>query len=128
MSEVPTPPEDSVFFHVMMRRYATRGVVNVNFKTKTAAHGPGPFREPLAFPQRRPVRVAVYRAVAGETLGYFHQRVLELHGTQTPVGPAGDVVFDGPEHLVRPPPEGNGVLFVEQVLDVHHVRYIGSSP
>jgi hypothetical protein len=26
-----------------------------------------------------------YRAIAGETLGYFHQRVLEVHGLQTPV-------------------------------------------
>jgi hypothetical protein len=34
MSEVPTPLEDSVFFHVMMRGYATREVVHVNFKTR----------------------------------------------------------------------------------------------
>jgi hypothetical protein len=26
-----------------------------------------------------------YRAIAGETLGYFHQRVLEVNGLQTPV-------------------------------------------
>jgi Endonuclease/Exonuclease/phosphatase family len=31
-----------------------------------------------------------YRAIAGETLGYFHQRVLEVHGLQTPVLAMGD--------------------------------------
>jgi hypothetical protein len=33
---------------------------------------------------------AGYRAIAGETLGYFHQRVLEVHGRQTPVLAMGD--------------------------------------
>jgi hypothetical protein len=38
-----------------------------------------------------------YRAIAGETLGYFHQRVLEVHGAQTPVlalGVFNDEPFD----------------------------------
>jgi hypothetical protein len=33
---------------------------------------------------------AGYRAIAGETLGYFHQRVLEIHGPETPVLAMGD--------------------------------------
>jgi hypothetical protein len=31
-----------------------------------------------------------YRAIAGETLSYFHQRVLEVHGPQAPVLAMGD--------------------------------------
>jgi hypothetical protein len=126
MSEVPTPLEDSVFFHVMMRRYAIREVVHVNFKTKTAAHGPGPFREPLAFPQRRPVRVAAYRAVAGKRSAASTNPSSSCTERRLQWVQPATSFFDRPEHLVRPPPEGNGVLFVEQVLDVHHVRYIGS--
>ena len=33
---------------------------------------------------------AGYRAIAGETLSYFHQRVLEVHGPETPVLAMGD--------------------------------------
>ena len=39
--QVPLPLEESVFFHVVMRRNATREIVQVNFKTTTAAPGPG---------------------------------------------------------------------------------------
>ena len=35
--QVPLPFEESVFFHVVMRRHATREIVQVNFKTTTAA-------------------------------------------------------------------------------------------
>jgi hypothetical protein len=35
--QVPLPLEESVFFHVVMRRHATREIVQVNFKTRTAA-------------------------------------------------------------------------------------------
>ena len=34
---VPLPVEESVYFHVVMRRHATREIVQVNFKTTTAA-------------------------------------------------------------------------------------------
>ena len=33
---------------------------------------------------------AGYRDIAGETLGYFHDRVLEVHGPDTPVLAMGD--------------------------------------
>jgi hypothetical protein len=35
--QVPAPPEELVFFHVVMRRHATRGIVQVNFKTTMGA-------------------------------------------------------------------------------------------
>ncbi|ETT24124.1 hypothetical protein RAJCM14343_1484 [Rhodococcus aetherivorans] len=85
------PPAGSVFFHVVMRRNATREIVQVNFKTKTAAA-----RTWAVFGNHWPSRSggqsesAGYRAIAGETLGYFHERVLEVHGPQTPVLAMGD--------------------------------------
>ena len=57
------------------------------------ARGPdlGGVRQPLALPQRRPVRVR--RATApspGRPSAYFHERVLEVHGPDTPVLAMGD--------------------------------------
>ena len=78
---VPPPPEESVFVYVVMRRHATREIVQVNFKTTTAAaltwavfgnHWPS--RSGGQFESEG------YCAIAGETLSYFHQRVLEVHG------------------------------------------------
>ena len=89
--EVPAPLEGSVFFHVVMRRNATREIVQVNFKTTSAAA-----RTWAVFGNHWPSRSggqfesAGYRAIAGETLSFFHQRVLEVHGPQTPVLAMGD--------------------------------------
>lgn len=89
--EVPAPLDQSVFFHVVMRRNATREIVQVNFRTKTAAA-----RTWAVFGNHWPSRSggqyesAGYRAIAGETLAYFHQRVLEVHGETTPVLAMGD--------------------------------------
>ena len=88
---VPLPVEESVHFHVVMHRHATREIVQVNFKTTTAAA-----RTWAVFGNHWPSRSGGqfesegYRAIAGETLGYFHQRVLEVHGPQTPVLAMGD--------------------------------------
>ncbi|MBF6339833.1 endonuclease/exonuclease/phosphatase family protein [Nocardia abscessus] len=89
--EVPAPLSDSVFFHVVMRRNATREIVQVTFTTKTATP-----RTWAVFGNHWPSRrggaeaSAGYRAIAGETLAYFHQRVLEVHGPATPVLVMGD--------------------------------------
>jgi endonuclease/exonuclease/phosphatase family metal-dependent hydrolase len=89
--QVPLPLRDSVFFHVVMRRHATREIVQVNFKTTTPAA-----RTWAIFGNHWPSRSggqfesAGYRAIAGETLSFFHQRVLEIHGPQTPVLAMGD--------------------------------------
>jgi hypothetical protein len=112
-----------VFFHVMMRRYATREVVHVNFKTKTAAHGPGPFGNhwpsrsggQFESPYNGP-SPAKRSATSTNPSSSCTERRLQW------VQPA--TSFDRPEHLVRPPPEGNGVLFVEQVLDVHRTSAV----
>jgi hypothetical protein len=89
--QVPPPPEVSVFFHVVMRRHATREIVQVNFKTTTSAA-----RTLAVFGNHWPSRSGGqfesegYRDIAGETLSFFHQRVLEVHGRQTPVLAMGD--------------------------------------
>lgn len=82
-------PADAVFFHVVMRRNATRELVQVNFQTHRGRTWP-------VFGNHWPSRSggqfesAGYRQIAGETLGYFHQRVLEVHGADTPALAMGD--------------------------------------
>ena len=82
-------PVGEVFFHVVMRRNATRELVQVNFKTKQN-------RTWSVFGNHWPSRSggqfesAGYRHIAGETLGYFHQRALEVHGAATPALAMGD--------------------------------------
>jgi hypothetical protein len=84
-----TAPADQRFQHVVMRRTATREIFQVNFRT---AQG----RVWAVFGNHWPSRSggqfesAGYRAIAGETVAYFHQRVLEVHGTATPVLAMGD--------------------------------------
>ncbi|WP_018639875.1 endonuclease/exonuclease/phosphatase family protein [Parafrankia elaeagni] len=84
-----TAPAGQVFFHVVMRRNATREIVQVNFQTRTG-------RTWAVFGNHWPSRSggqfesAGYRAIAGETLAYFHQRVREEHGEDTPALAMGD--------------------------------------
>lgn len=84
-----TAPADQRFQYVVMRRTATREIFQVNFRTN---HG----RTWAVFGNHWPSRSggqmesAGYRAIAGETLAYFHQRVGEVHGENTPVLAMGD--------------------------------------
>ena len=87
--ELFSVPAGEVFFHVVMRRNATRELVQVNFKTHKD-------RTWAVFGNHWPSRSggqfesAGYRQIAGETLGFFHQRVLEVHGIDTPALAMGD--------------------------------------
>jgi hypothetical protein len=82
-------PPGEVFFHVVMRRTATRDIVQVNFRTHQG-------RTWAVFGNHWPSRSggaaesAGYRAIAGETLAYFHQRAREVHGEDTPALAMGD--------------------------------------
>lgn len=82
-------PDDATFFNVVMRRNATREIVQVNFRTTTGLTW-------AVFGNHWPSRSggqhesAGYRHIAGETLAYFHQRVLEVHGPDTPALAMGD--------------------------------------
>ncbi|GAA3386347.1 endonuclease/exonuclease/phosphatase family protein [Cryptosporangium minutisporangium] len=86
---VPTD-EESVFFHVVMRRNATREIVQVNFRTVAGGRTWAVFGNHWPSRSGGQAESAGYRAIAGETLSYFHQRVLEIHGPDTPVLAMGD--------------------------------------
>jgi len=87
---VPSGPGvESVFSHFVLRRNATRDIVQVNFMTKKN-------RMLVVMGNHWPSRTggesesAAYRAMAGETLAYFHERVLQIYGDATPVLALGD--------------------------------------
>jgi endonuclease/exonuclease/phosphatase family metal-dependent hydrolase len=84
-----TAPATETFYHVVMRRNATREILQVNFTTRRG-------RTWSVFGNHWPSRSggqfesAGYRHIAGETLSYFHQRALEVHGPATPALVMGD--------------------------------------
>ncbi|MFD5424178.1 endonuclease/exonuclease/phosphatase family protein [Streptomyces sp. NPDC127084] len=84
-----TAPIDQIFQHVVMRRTGTREILQVNFQNVQG-------RTFAVFANHWPSRrgghmeSAAYRATAGETLAYFHERTLEVHGPDTPVLVMGD--------------------------------------
>lgn len=80
---------EAQFSHWVMRRTATRDLFQVNFRSAAGNllvvvgnHWPSRLPEELL--------TASYRAIAGETLAYFHKRILEEHGKKTPVLAMGD--------------------------------------
>jgi predicted extracellular nuclease len=80
---------DAVFDHFVMRRTATRNLLQVNFKTKQGrmlviVGNHWPSRSGGQFESE------AYREIAGETLAYFHERILEVLGKDTPVLALGD--------------------------------------
>jgi hypothetical protein len=79
------------FSHFVMRRTGTRDLFQVNFKTKKKD------RLLVLVGNHWPSRAgssaldsAGYRAIAGETLAYFHERIIEVKGKDTPVLAMGD--------------------------------------
>jgi predicted extracellular nuclease len=85
-----TVPDGEVFFHVVMRRNATREIVQVNFRTVAGGRTWAVFGNHWPSRSGGEAESAGYRHVAGETLSYFHQRVLDVHGEDTPVLVVGD--------------------------------------
>jgi hypothetical protein len=82
--------EGELFSHFVMRRTATRDLLQVNLRTKPA----GRLLVAIGnhWPSRRgnPAESAPYRAMAGETLAYFHDRIREIHGKRVAVIAMGD--------------------------------------
>lgn len=80
---------EALFSHVVLRRTATRDILQVNFRTRKD-------RLFVVVGNHWPARSAGklesdgYRAIAGETLAYFHERIREIHGKETPVLAMGD--------------------------------------
>lgn len=89
-------PVGERFQHVVMRRTATREIFQVNFRTTRG-------RTWAVFGNHWPSRSggqaesAPYRAIAGETLAYFHERVLDVHGAATPALAMGDFNDEPPD-------------------------------
>jgi predicted extracellular nuclease len=84
-----TVEPEKVFDHFVMRRTGTRDIVQVGFLTN---HGNRLVLMANHWPSRSGGRYesAAYRAVAGETLAYFHARTMEMDGSDTPVMAMGD--------------------------------------
>jgi predicted extracellular nuclease len=79
-----------VFFHTIVKRVATREIVQVNFKSKATGN-----RLVLVgnhWPSRSggQLESEPFRLIAGETLAYFNQRIQEVHGEDTSVMIMGD--------------------------------------
>ncbi|GAA3525209.1 endonuclease [Aeromicrobium flavum] len=83
-------PPGETFFHVVMRRNATRELVQVNFRTRHGGRTWAVFGNHWPSRSGGQFESAGYRHIAGETLAYFHERVLEVHGPETPVLVMGD--------------------------------------
>jgi len=89
--------DDEIFNHFILRRNATRDLLQVSFFIK-----PDNKRMVLIgnhWPSRSGGRFASepYRIIAGETLAYFHQRIREEHGNDQPIivmGDFNDAPFD----------------------------------
>ena len=79
-----------VFFHTIVKRVATREIVQVNFKSKATGN-----RLVLVgnhWPSRSggQLESEPFRLIAGETLAYFNERIQEVHGENTAVMIMGD--------------------------------------
>jgi predicted extracellular nuclease len=87
---IPEPVADNVFSHFVMKRTATRDILQVTFKT--VAHGRALVLMGNHWPSRKgdEGESGAYRAMAGETMAYFHQRIFEIVGNTTPVLAMGD--------------------------------------
>ena len=80
----------NVFFHVIVKRYATRDIVQANFRSKISNtefvlvgnHWPSRSGGQL---ESEP-----YRMMAGETLAYFNQRIQDVHSQAIPILVMGD--------------------------------------
>lgn len=83
-------PPGETFFHVVMRRNATRELVQVNFRLCDTGRTWSVFGNHWPSRSGGQHESAGYRHIAGETLAYFHQRALEVHGAETPVLVMGD--------------------------------------
>lgn len=81
--------KEAVFSHFIIKRTATRDLLQVNFRTQAG-------RLFVVVGNHWPSRTAGkldsdgYRFIAGETLAYFHERIWEVHGKDTPVLAMGD--------------------------------------
>lgn len=95
-----TVAEGSIFSHFVIRRTGTRDILQATFVTEAG-------RELVALANHWPSRSggtlesAGFRATAGETLGYFHERIREVKGADTPILAMGDFNDDPHDSSLR---------------------------
>jgi endonuclease/exonuclease/phosphatase family metal-dependent hydrolase len=91
----------AIFSHFIMRRTGTRDITQVTFRTQAG-------NDLVALANHWPSRSggtfesAGFRATAGETLGFFHERIREERGNDIPiiaVGDFNDEPWDGSLHF-----------------------------
>lgn len=83
---------NTLFNHFVLRRTGTRDITQVTFRSAAGGHDIVAFSN--HWPSRSggaPATSAGFRAVAGETLGYWHERVREEVGNDTPIIAMGDL-------------------------------------
>lgn len=85
-----TLPAGQLFQHIVMRRTATREIVQANFTTRHRNRTWAVMGNHWPSRSGGELESAGYRAIAGETLAYFHERVIDVHGPTTPVLAMGD--------------------------------------
>ena len=78
------------FSHFIMRRNATRDILQGNFKTREGNHDLVLIANHWPSRSGGALASAPYRMLAGETLAYFHQRILEEKGRNVAIVAMGD--------------------------------------
>ena len=73
----PQTGKELVLSHFILKRVATRDILQVNFKTKTSGNRLVLIGNHWSSRRGGQYESEPYRIVAGETLSYFHQRILE---------------------------------------------------
>ena len=95
-----TVDPDSIFSHFVMRRTGTRHILQATFRTNSG-------NELVALCNHWPsrsggaIKSAGFRATAGETLSYWHERIREERGSDIPVIALGDFNDDPFDPSVR---------------------------
>lgn len=81
---------EMMFDHVVVRRTATRDLLQVNFISKHSGERIVLIANHWPSRSGGQYESEGYRHIAGETLAYFHSRIREEHGDNTPVIAMGD--------------------------------------
>jgi len=111
-----------VFFHVIVKRYATRDIVQASFRAKISNtefvlvgnHWPSRSGGQL---ESEP-----YRMMAGETLAYFNQRIQDVHSQAIPILVMGDF---NDEPFNRSITEyAKSTVSADRVLNAHSVPWL----
>lgn len=111
-----------LFFHVIVKRYATRDIVQASFRAKISNtefvlvgnHWPSRSGGQL---ESEP-----YRMMAGETLAYFNQRIQDVHSQAIPILVMGDF---NDEPFNRSITEyAKSTLSADRVLNAHSVPWL----